>query len=170
MESGSCTAPSRAQNGPSLCLAGAELLLWHALENAKVLKANVAISVTDGIGRVLCCVRMDGARAGIELSSCKARTAAQLRVSTRALQALVAAEQSRHLATDEICAVSGGVPVTTDDGTIGAIGVSGASERIDHDIALHAVMVLIEELSDCAELAHYSCDPNRPARATELQR
>ena len=44
---------------------------------------------------------------------------------------------------DDLIAVGGGVPVVVDDATAGAIGVSGATEAQDHDIATEAVAALL---------------------------
>ena len=131
-----------------LTLGGAERLLWCALEYAAELNATVAISVVDRAGYLLCSARMhDAPGVSAEISRNKARTSAQLKVSTRSLQQLVDRSRASYLSIGSLCPVSGGVPLEMDGEVIGAIGVSGGTETIDDDVAARAVDHFREQLA-----------------------
>lgn len=131
-----------------LTLNGAERLLWYALECATDLKATVAISVVDRAGYVLCSARMDGAPGvSAAISADKARTAAQLKTMTRPLQQMVDRSRPSYVSIAGLSFVSGGAPLEVAGEIIGAIGVSGDTETVDHDIAKHAVETFREQFA-----------------------
>ena len=82
--------------------------------------------------------RMDGALpVSIDLAPKKARTAARLRLSTEELSRLVQPGAPLYgLASDPgLCCFGGGVPLTEEGKTVGAVGVSGGSVEEDQIVA-----------------------------------
>lgn len=137
------TANARIRQLSSITLAGAEVILWHALEEAAARDVAIAISVTDNVGQVLCSARMDRAPGlSLAISARKALTAAQMGTATRTLQRIVDGGRASYLAADELCCLSGGVPILHDQVVVGAVGISGADEETDHDIACKASAAL----------------------------
>jgi|GEM_PF-1326828 len=149
-------APAQwAHRVTELSLEGAERVLWCALECAAELKAQVAISIVDQAGYVRCCARMDGApQISVQIAADKARTAAQLKMATRLLQQTVDGERASYLSIGNLCPISGGYPITLGTEIIGAIGVSGATETLDHDIACHAAETFGEQVRPDVQRTH----------------
>ena len=149
-----------ARQRTELTLEGAERLLWCALDYSAEQGAAVAIAVVDPAGYLLCSARMDGAP-GVSsgISADKARTAAQLRTATRQLQETVDRRHASYLSIASLCPVSGGVPVVLEGDLIGALGVSGGTEAVDHDLAHCAAEQFLEQLAGER--------PKRPAKEGE---
>ncbi|MBT2186070.1 heme-binding protein [Sphingobium sp. H33] len=134
---------------PRLSLAGADILVREALLQAEAAGVRVAISATDDAGQLICSARMDGAPGvSTEISARKALTAAQLKVETYRLQQLVDQHHPSYLAATSLCPIAGGVPITMEGRTIGALGVSGADEGSDRRIAEEAVRKFMSQLGD----------------------
>lgn len=131
-----------------LTLNGAERLLWCALECAADLKASVAISIVDRAGYILCSARMDGTPGvSAAISADKARTAAQLKTMTQPLQRMVDRSRASYVSIAGLSFVSGGAPLEVEGEVVGAIGVSGDTETVDHEIAKRAVENFREQLA-----------------------
>lgn len=127
-----------------LTLDGADRLLTAARAEATSLGVAVVIHVCDPGGHPIAMVRMDGSPTfSIEIARKKSWTSAASGAST----ALLAAEFLGEPAllhgvagnVDDLITVGGGVPVVVDGSVAGAIGVSGATEEQDHQIASVAV-------------------------------
>lgn len=129
---------------PRLTLAGAEALVEAALTAADDLGVAVVIHVCDPAGDPLALRRMDDSpKFSITIAAKKAWTAAAAGVSTAALAVDFLADPSLLHGVagnvDDLITVGGGVPVVVAGRVAGAIGVSGATEQQDHEIAEAAV-------------------------------
>ena len=129
---------------PCLTLDGAEALIVAARHAADALGAAVVVHVCDPAGDPLALVRMDGSpKFSLTVAAKKAWTAAAAGVDTAALAAdFVGVPTLLHgvaAKVDELMPVGGGVPVVVDGSVAGAVGVSGATEEQDHEIAAAAV-------------------------------
>lgn len=105
---------------------------------------NVAITIVDVAGNLIAFEKMDGTQMGsIAVSIGKARTAANFKRPTKAMEDMIAGGRTPFLAIDGIVPVQGGLPVVvTDDGVIGAVGVSGVSSEQDEQVARAALGAL----------------------------
>ena len=125
---------------PRLTLAGARSIADAALDAATALDAAVVVCVCDPAGDPIVSVRMDGAfKFSIPIAAKKAWTAAAAGVSTSALAVQFQGDPTllHGLApkVDDLMAVGGGTPIVVDDHVAGAVGVSGATEEVDQQIA-----------------------------------
>lgn len=103
----------------------------------------VSMAIVDAHGDLLAFRRLDGAHLGsIDISQGKARTAARLRRSTKALADALAAGNLAFLSVDGITALQGGLPIAMDGVVIGAVGVSGVTSVQDEQIAAAGIAVL----------------------------
>jgi uncharacterized protein GlcG (DUF336 family) len=129
---------------PRLTLDGAHRLITAARAEAAALGVDVVVHVCDPGGHPIAMVRMDASPTfSIEIARKKAWTAAAAGASTASLAADFLREPSLLHGVagnvDELITVGGGVPVQVDGRVAGAIGVSGATEEQDHEIARAAV-------------------------------
>jgi glc operon protein GlcG len=132
---------------PNLTAAGARLLIDAAVAEADGLGVAVVIAVVDRGGNPLALLRMDGAPLfSVEVAEKKAWTAAAGRGPTDAMREVFNADPTLIHAlapkVDRLMAVGGGAPVRVDGAVAGAVGVSGASEAQDQQIANAAVRVV----------------------------
>jgi glc operon protein GlcG len=132
---------------PRLTLWGARLLVDAALETATELDVAVVVCVCDPAGDPIASVRMDGAfKFSIPIAAKKAWTAAAAGAPTSALAPQFLADPTLLHAlapkVDELMTVGGGTPVLVDGQVAGAVGVSGATEEQDQQIADTAVRAL----------------------------
>ncbi len=135
-------------NVPRLTLSGARSVVDAALEHARALGVHVVIHVCDPAGDPLAMVRMDGSpKFSITIAAKKAWTAAAAGVPTSEIGAdfLVDATLLHGIAAnvDESIPVGGGVPVLVAGEVAGAVGVSGATEQQDHEIAEAAAAIAL---------------------------
>mgnify|MGYP001821157127 CR=1 FL=1 len=134
----------KVATAPRLTLAGADALVAAAREKADELGVAVVIHVADHGGHPLALARMDGSPTfSLVVAAKKAWTAVAAGDDTRRLaSAFIGDDTLLHGVAgnvDELIPVGGGVPVMVDGEVAGAIGVSGATEEQDHDIAQAAV-------------------------------
>lgn len=128
---------------PNLTAAGARAAVDAALEEAGRLGVDVVIAVVDRGGNPLALLRMDAAPLfSVEVAEKKAWTAVAGRTRTDGLRDAFNGDPTllHGLAPkiDRLMAVGGGTPVLVDGQVAGAVGVSGASEAQDQQIADHA--------------------------------
>lgn len=107
-----------------------------AREAANHQDLKVCISVCSASGAEVAFLKLDGAPAlCTDIARDKAYTAACFGVSTEAWEQALGAEHERVLnglrQVPRFTMFGGGIPITADGKTIGAIGVSGASEEQD---------------------------------------
>lgn len=132
---------------PNLTAAGAQRVVAAAVAEAERLGVGVVIAVVDRGGNPLALLRMDGAPLfSVEVAEKKAWTAAAAGARTDDLRAVFGSDPAllHGLApkVDRLLAVGGGAPIRveqSDGSTVaGAVGVSGATEDQDQQIADHA--------------------------------
>ena len=131
-------------NVPRLTLDGAQSVVDAARRHAEELGVCVVIHVCDPAGDTIAIARMDGSpKFSVTIAAKKAWTAAAAGVSTAALAADFLGDPALlhgvAANVEELITVGGGVPAVVDGGVAGAIGVSGATEQQDHEIADAAV-------------------------------
>lgn len=127
-----------------LTLGGADAVIAAARDEARRIGVAVVIHVCDAGGHPLALARMDGSPLfSLAVAAKKAWTAMAAGVTTAALApALLAGPELLHGVAgkvDDLIPVGGGAPVLVDGVVAGAIGVSGATEQQDHDIAAAAI-------------------------------
>ncbi|ASY45682.1 hypothetical protein CJD35_06480 [Sphingobium xenophagum] len=124
-----------------------QAMLAAAVRRAEQLGVRVNIAVVDGGGNLAGFIRMPGSfLSSIEMAIDKAYTAASFGMSTRGFGDLLetASRPVRDgmLRRPRLSEVPGGAPIMVDDQMLGAIGVSGASDEQDEDIATAALTAL----------------------------
>lgn len=134
---------SNAVSVPTVTAAGARAAIDAALAEAESLGVRVVISVVDRGGNPIALLRMDGAFLfSVEVAEKKAWTAAAAGIPTDHLRGAFNGDPTllHGLAPkiDRLMAVGGGVPVRIDGELAGAVGVSGATEDQDTQIATAA--------------------------------
>jgi glc operon protein GlcG len=117
-----------------------KLLLEHAAETAeRLFQRPICIAICDEHGELLGFLRMDGGPArSIQISQCKAYTAARLAASTRDLFLRLEREKEdiRFFCDPKFTAFPGGNLITNrDNRIIGAVGISGLAPHEDHEVA-----------------------------------
>jgi len=125
----------------------ASKLVEAAAINAEQLNVTVNIAVVDSGGHLAAFLRMPGsAFHSIDIAIDKAYTAMSFGLATSQwgpiADTLSPLCKSGLLSQDRLMTCAGGVPIEIDGHRIGAIGVSGASEQQDEDIALQALSLL----------------------------
>ena len=132
---------------PRLTFQGAQRLIEAARRHAESIGVAVVIHVCDPAGDPLAMARLDGSpKFSITVAAKKAWTAAAAGAPTGPLGAAFLADpvllHGVAANVDDLIPVGGGVPVLVDGAVAGAIGVSGATEQQDHEIATAAVAAL----------------------------
>jgi len=128
-----------------ITLAGAQKMLAAAEAEASRNNWNIAVAIVDVSANIIAFQKMDGTQTGsIAVSIGKARTAANFKRPTKAMEEVIASGRSGFLAIEGIVPVQGGVPVVVDDVVIGAVGVSGVSSEQDEQVAIAAIKALKE--------------------------
>jgi glc operon protein GlcG len=122
-----------------------------AIENkAKENNINIVISIFDNHGNLKYFQRMDSTSYGsIRISQLKAKTAASMPLTSRALQ-----ERSANMpanpygAIPDMLLLGGGLPIITKDNQhIGSIGISGATPELDEMCAQAGLDEIAEEMN-----------------------
>lgn len=132
-----------------LTLPMAQIMADAAQQKAVEKGITIVISIYDGGGNLKYFRRMDQTSYGsVRISQLKAKTAASLPISSKAL-----AERSASLpgnpysAIPDILLLGGGLPIlTTDKQHIGGIGISGATPELDELCAQAALDTVAKEL------------------------
>lgn len=105
----------------------------------------MAIAVADEAGSLILFQKLDETQPGsIAVAIGKARTAANFKRPTKALEDAVLAGRTVFLAIEGLLPMQGGVPVVADGKVIGAVGVSGGTAAQDEQVALAAVAAAAE--------------------------
>lgn len=131
---------SNTASVPTITAAGARAAIDAAVSLAEELGVRVVVSVVDRSGNPIALLRMDGAFLfSVEAAQKKAWTAAAAGFATDQLRAGFNQDPTllHGLAPkiDQLMAVGGGTPVVIDGQVAGAVGISGASEDQDQQIA-----------------------------------
>ena len=126
-----------------ITLEAAKTMMAAAEAEARKNGWNMAIAIVDAAGNTILFERLDETQPGsIAVAQNKARTAANFKRPTKALEDLVTAGRTVFLAIDGLLPLQGGVPVTIEGKVIGAVGVSGGTAAQDEQVALAAVGAL----------------------------
>src|SRR5262245_61687049 len=108
-----------------------------AAAEAEALKNSwrMAISIVDEAGNLILFEKLDDTQPGsIAVANSKARTAANFKRPTKALEDMVTAGRTPFLAIEGLLPLQGGVPVTAEGRVIGAVGVSGGTAAQDEQV------------------------------------
>jgi len=110
--------------------------------------AAVVVAIVDAYGELLALLRMDGAGpADIAPAIAKAFTAARLGQTTRAIEAAARNPKTGFdlagFADARITGLVGGVPMTHDGETVGAVGVSGAAPDTEEALAEAGIAAML---------------------------
>ena len=123
----------------ALTLSEAQKMLGAAQATATSMGVNVSICVIDPQGVPLALARMDGARFFTgDVARGKAMVSAFFGQPSAALSERASSPfftSFNQMQGGRLFFVQGALPITQDDQTIGAIGVSGASAQQDEDIS-----------------------------------
>ena len=126
-----------------ITLEGAKRMMAAAEAEAVRNGWNMAISIVDAAGNTILFARLDETQPGsIAVAQNKARTAANFKRPTKALEDMVASGRTVFLAIDGLLPLQGGVPVTIEGKVIGAVGVSGGTAAQDEQVGLAAIGAL----------------------------
>jgi glc operon protein GlcG len=136
---GSVNATARAENVTvvrMLSSTGAAIALSAAQAAAQRSGSKVVIAAVDAYGYLVALLRMDGAPVvSIRVAESKARTAAELKTPSLALQKLVDGGNPSFLSITSLAPLEGGIPILVDGIVVGAVGVSGMDAATDATIA-----------------------------------
>ncbi len=127
----------------SLSLEDARKAAAAAAIEAKKNKWNMAIAVVDDGGHLIYFERIDETQTGsIDIAIGKARTAANFKRPTKALEDALNGGQHAILAFPNSLPREGGLPIFADGKFVGAIGVSGGKSSEDAQVAKAGVDAL----------------------------
>lgn len=119
-------------------------LLAASEDRADEVGVPMCIAVVDGGGNLVAFHRMDDALlASVSIAQNKAYSALSLKMSTETVAELAQPGEPLYgiggTNDGRIVTFGGGVPLETDDGVVGAVGVSGGSPEEDVEVATAAV-------------------------------
>ncbi len=129
-------AAQQPSYGAPIALEQAKKAAAGAIAEARKLKLNVAVAVVDTHGTpVYLEVLDDTMTASPNFAFQKARTAATLRRSSKALEDGIAGGRNALLSLPDLLMIEGGEPILLNGKLVGAIGVSGGASAQDGQIA-----------------------------------
>jgi uncharacterized protein GlcG (DUF336 family) len=125
----------------SMSLSEALAYIDRGIEKAEQLNLKVALAVVDEFGQLVQLDRMDGAPLmAPDIAQAKAVTALNFKRPTAAVARL--GDDAMRMIDDvvnfKVVALAGGVPIFDGDELKGAIGVDGAGDEKDEEVARHA--------------------------------
>ena len=128
----------------------AHALVHAAVRRAEEMKVKVNVAVVDGGGHLAAFLRMPGsAFHSVDVAVNKAYTAMSFGMSTsvwgEVMHTLSPPCRTGLATADRLMTCGGGVPIEVKGHRIGAIGVSGATEKQDEEIAKYALGCLEPE-------------------------
>jgi uncharacterized protein GlcG (DUF336 family) len=126
--------------GDTVTLSAAQAVVEAARAKAEEIGVPMNIAVVDGGNNLTAFARMDGAWLGsIDIAKNKAYTARSFDMSTKDLAPLAQPNQPLfgiHASNQgQLIVFAGGIPLTSGDEVVGAVGVSGGSVEQDHEVA-----------------------------------
>ena len=141
-------AKSPTPYGPAISLEQAKIVA--AAAEAEAIKNNwlVAIAIADSGGNLVLLHKIDNTQhASVKVAQDKAKTAVNLRRSTKVLQERIAQGGAALtlLSVDDISLFEGGIPIIVDGKLIGGIGVSGVTPAQDGLAAQAGVDALLKK-------------------------
>ena len=122
----------------------AHALVQAAVTRAEEMNVRINVAVVDSGGHLAAFLRMPGsAFHSVDVATNKAYTAMSFGMPTSkwadVMNTLSPPCQTSLAAADRLMTCGGGVPIEVDGRCIGAIGVSGATEKQDEEIARYAL-------------------------------
>lgn len=103
----------------------------------------IAVAVVDATGGLILFHCLEGTQpASEEIAVLKARTAARLHRTTKALEEGIAGGRIALATLPGAVALEGGIPIRVDGKVVGAIGVSGMTSVLDGEVAAAALAAL----------------------------
>ncbi|MGN6390879.1 MAG: GlcG/HbpS family heme-binding protein [Gemmatimonadales bacterium] len=128
----------------TLTLDGAKAMAAGAERFALERGWTVAVAVVDAAGGLILFHILDGTQPGSQdIAVLKARSAARLQRSTKALEEGIAGGRAALMTLPGIVALEGGLPVRVADRVVGAIGVSGMASAQDGEVAAAGLAALV---------------------------
>jgi glc operon protein GlcG len=128
---------------PSLTIEAARTMMAAAEAEARKNNWNVAIAIVDASANLIMFHKLDDTQPGsVAVAQGKARTAANFKRPTKALEDMIAGGRPGFLAIDGILPIQGGLPVIVEGRVIGAVGVSGVMSNQDEQVAQAAINAL----------------------------
>ena len=114
-----------------------------ALAEAKKNNWPMSIAIVDYHGELVYFERMDNAQiASVNLALGKARTSAQLKRPSKALEDAIAGGRNALLRLGDVTPIQGALPIVIDGKFVGAIGVSGMASNQDEQVAAAGLAAL----------------------------
>ncbi len=130
----------RVRESPVVTLEGATALADAAEAEARRRQWTVAIAVVNPQAGLILFRCMDGTQPGSQQVAIeKARTAANFKRPTKALEDALTAGRTGLLSMPGIITLEGGVPIVIENQVVGAIGISGMQSAQDGVIAAAAL-------------------------------
>lgn len=127
----------------ALTLAAAKAMAAAAERFAVARGWTIAVAVVDGAGGLILFHCLEDTQPGSQdIAVLKARTAARLHRSTKALEDGVSGGRPALLTLPDVVALEGGVPIRVDGRVVGAIGVSGMGSAQDGEVAAAGLAAL----------------------------
>lgn len=128
-----------------LTIDGARRVIAGAVAEAKKNHARGVVAVVDDGGNLIAVERLDGTfGAGANIAIGKARTAALFMKPTRMLEDAINKGRTAMATLPDFTPLQGGVPLTVDGQTVGAVGVSGANSAAqDEEFAMAGASALM---------------------------
>ncbi|WP_395622170.1 heme-binding protein [Sphingomonas daechungensis] len=131
----------------TVSLATAQEVINAGVKAAEAIGIPMSIVITDRTGQIKAAAQMDGATAlPFQVAYKKAWTAAVTGAATVDVHGFISGDQGATLSmphVENFSVVAGGLPIVSDEGCIGAVGVSGASPELDLQVARAAVAALL---------------------------
>ena len=126
-----------------ITLEAAKKMMAAAEAEARRNDWNMAIAIVDASGGLIMFQKLDETQPGsINVAIGKARTSANFKRPTKALDDAVMGGRTPFLAVEGVIPMGGGVPVIVDGKVIGAVAASGGTAAQDEQVALAALKVL----------------------------
>src|SRR5271163_1553390 len=114
-------------------------ILCGCVARAEGLKTSVNIVIASSAGRIMVTFAMDDAYfLSMETATNKALTAASHRIDTRYLPEAIAKDLAM-ASGGKITSMAGGIPIWVDGQCVGGVGIGGASDEEDIDIAIFGI-------------------------------
>jgi uncharacterized protein GlcG (DUF336 family) len=126
-----------------ITLEGAKQMMAAAESEARKNNWNVAIAIVDAGANLIMFQRLnDTQAASVNIAIGKARTAANFKRPSKAMEEVVAGGRLAFLTIDGLLPLQGGLPVMWEGKVIGAVGVSGVKSPEDEQVAQAAIQAL----------------------------
>jgi uncharacterized protein GlcG (DUF336 family) len=127
-----------------ITLEAAKKMMAAAEAEARKNDWTVAVAIVDAGANLILFQKMDDTQPGaVTVSVGKARTAANFKRPTMALEEMINGGRTAFLAVEGITPVQGGLPVIIDGKLLGAVGVSGVRSPQDEQVAKAAIDALL---------------------------